>query len=83
MAARRFMKRAAGRLVATACGLLFAAAALAQAFTIADIRLQGLQRVSAGTVFNALPVQVGDTSDSLHAARGHARALRRPVEGAI
>ena len=29
-------------------------------FVITDIRLQGLQRVSAGTVFNLIPVGVGD-----------------------
>ena len=32
-------------------------------FVVADIQLQGLQRVSAGTVFNILPVNVGDTMD--------------------
>jgi outer membrane protein insertion porin family len=37
----------------------------AYAFTISDIRLQGLQRVSAGTVFNLLPVNVGDTVDEV------------------
>jgi outer membrane protein insertion porin family len=30
-------------------------------FTIEDIRVDGLQRISAGTVFNYLPVKVGDT----------------------
>lgn len=35
--------------------------ALAEAFQIADIRVDGLQRIAAGTVFNYLPVQVGDT----------------------
>ena len=34
------------------------------AFVVTDIRVQGLQRVSAGTVFNLLPVNVGDTLDS-------------------
>ena len=29
-------------------------------FTITDVRLQGLQRVSPGTVFNLIPVGVGD-----------------------
>jgi outer membrane protein insertion porin family len=42
-----------------------AAVAHANTFTISDIRLQGLQRVSAGTVFNVLPVNVGDTVDEL------------------
>lgn len=45
--------------------LLCSAAAQANPFTISDIRLQGLQRVSAGTVFNLLPVNVGDTIDEL------------------
>jgi len=35
--------------------------AWAQTFQIADIRVEGLQRIAAGTVFNYLPVQVGDT----------------------
>ena len=35
------------------------------AFVVEDIRLQGLQRVSAGTVFNQLPVNVGDVLDSV------------------
>ena len=33
------------------------------AFRLSDIRLQGLQRVSAGTVFNELPINVGDEVD--------------------
>ena len=36
----------------------------AEQFTVADIRVQGLQRVSAGTVFNLLNVNVGDTISS-------------------
>lgn len=47
------------------CLLLWFWATAAHAFTIADIRLQGLQRVSAGTVFNLLPVNVGDTVDEI------------------
>ena len=30
-------------------------------FVIKDIRVEGLQRISAGTVFSYLPVKVGDT----------------------
>jgi outer membrane protein insertion porin family len=37
----------------------------AEGFEISDVRLQGLQRVSAGTVFNLIPVSVGDRIDSL------------------
>ncbi|MET0029569.1 MAG: outer membrane protein assembly factor BamA [Candidatus Thiodiazotropha sp.] len=33
---------------------------LAQAFIVEDIRVEGLQRISAGTVFNYLPVKTGD-----------------------
>ncbi|MBD3647410.1 MAG: outer membrane protein assembly factor BamA, partial [Pseudomonadales bacterium] len=32
----------------------------AQAFTVSDIRVEGLQRIPAGTVFSAVPVNVGD-----------------------
>ncbi len=41
----------------------------ADVFAITDIRLQGLQRVSSGTVFNALSVGVGDTVDELTVRR--------------
>ena len=34
-------------------------------FRVTDIQLQGLQRVSAGTVFNAMPVNVGDILDTV------------------
>jgi len=37
--------------------------AFAQTFVISDIRVEGLQRVSAGSVFAALPVAVGDVVD--------------------
>ena len=30
------------------------------AFTISDIRVEGLQRITEGTVFNYLPVEIGD-----------------------
>ncbi len=43
-------------------------------FVVADVRLQGLQRVSAGTVFNIIPVGVGDRVDNV-AVRGITRAL--------
>jgi outer membrane protein insertion porin family len=49
-----------------ACGaalalVLFTSSVVADSFQIADIRVEGLQRIAAGTVFNYLPVQVGDT----------------------
>jgi outer membrane protein insertion porin family len=43
--------------------LLIAPFAAAQSFVISDIRVEGLQRISAGTVFAALPFAVGDTVD--------------------
>jgi len=43
------------------CLFLFVAAVSAEQFQIADIRVEGLQRIAPGTVFNYLPVQVGDT----------------------
>ncbi|MBA2238986.1 MAG: outer membrane protein assembly factor BamA [Lysobacter sp.] len=36
-------------------------------FTVSDIRIDGLQRISAGTVFTYLPVQRGDTLDQARA----------------
>ena len=50
--------------VALTVGALFVSlqAALAlEPFTVRDIRVEGLQRVEAGTVFASLPVRVGDT----------------------
>ena len=45
--------------------LLLAAAsgAKAQSFDVSDIRVEGLQRVSAASVFNAFPVSASDTVD--------------------
>ncbi|MCZ6618522.1 MAG: outer membrane protein assembly factor BamA [Gammaproteobacteria bacterium] len=43
----------------------YASGVSADVFTVSDIRLQGLQRVSAGTVFNLLPVNVGNTLDEI------------------
>ena len=43
---------------------LWATAAMAmQPFRVSDIRVEGLQRIAAGTVFNYLPIQVGDRVD--------------------
>ena len=54
------MKRSCSLLFAL--GLLIAVAgAHAAAFVVRDIQVEGLQRISAGTVFNYLPVQVGST----------------------
>ncbi len=38
---------------------------LAEAFTVRDMRVEGLQRISEGTVFNYLPINVGDNVDEI------------------
>src|SRR5690349_1243866 len=40
--------------------VVFAQGAPDAAFTVGDIRVEGLQRVSEGTVYNYLPVNIGD-----------------------
>lgn len=63
------------RLLALALASAMAAApvttALAEAFapfTVTDIRVDGLQRISAGTVFTYLPIERGDAVDSAKVA---------------
>ncbi|NNB15052.1 outer membrane protein assembly factor BamA [Pseudomonas fragi] len=51
------------RLLCSVALLLNASLAHAQGFKIADIRINGLQRVSAGSVFGALPLNVGEQVD--------------------
>lgn len=48
-------------LVFSLCVLAASWAQAAGQFVIQDIQVEGLQRISAGTVFNYLPVQVGST----------------------
>ncbi len=38
---------------------------IVQAFPVTDIRVEGLQRVSAGSVFGAIPINVGDDVNEL------------------
>ena len=45
-------------------------------FTVANIKVEGLQRVSEGTVFNYLPVNIGDTPERRsECARPSARSM--------
>lgn len=44
-----------------AVGLVAQAALALEPFSVRDIRVEGLQRVEAGTIFASLPVRVGDT----------------------
>lgn len=52
------------RLLAMVAVLCTAQVAQGAEFKIADIRIEGLQRVSASPVFAALPIQAGDYADS-------------------
>ena len=72
-------KSKAGRFVPALCiALLTLLPALtqaqAEAFNISDIRVEGLQRISPGSVFAALPVGVGDVADT-YAIRASAKNL--------
>src|SRR5436309_2210630 len=50
------------RLIAIAAFALCAGHALAiEPFVVKDIRVEGIQRTEAGTVFSYLPVKVGET----------------------
>ncbi|TNE96929.1 MAG: outer membrane protein assembly factor BamA, partial [Gammaproteobacteria bacterium] len=57
---RRSLLGVAVGLAVTATGMK---PALADEFTVADIEVEGLQRVSAGTVFSAFPVNIGEQVD--------------------
>lgn len=63
---RNFLRRASA--VAVSLFVLQGAMAV-EPFTVKDIRVEGLQRAEAGTIFASLPVRVGDTySDDKAAA---------------
>jgi outer membrane protein insertion porin family len=80
------------RLAAALLGLLIAHGALAfDPFTIRDIRVEGIQRIEAGTVFGYLPVKVGERMTEAKAAEairalfatGLFRDVRIEVEGDV
>src|SRR5690242_3328060 len=60
-------------------------------FVVKDIRVEGIQRIEAGTVFNYLPVKVGDTMTEAKAAAairalfatGFFRDVRLEVHGSV
>ncbi|TNF01970.1 MAG: outer membrane protein assembly factor BamA [Gammaproteobacteria bacterium] len=58
------------------CLCLFALAVRAEVFQVEDIRIDGLQRVSSGTVFASMPLSVGDLIDE-NTVRRTTRALFR------
>ncbi len=62
---RNFLRSAS---IAAASLLLFQGAMAVEPFTVKDIRVEGLQRAEAGTIFASLPVRVGDTYSDEKAA---------------
>ena len=53
------------KIVFTLLALLPLTSMAAGSFVVKDMRVEGLQRISEGTVFNYLPVNIGDTVDSV------------------
>src|SRR5574343_502039 len=79
-------------LLSVALAGLFSLPALAiEPFTVKDIRVEGIQRTEAGTVFSYLPVKVGDTvgdekiSESIKAlfATGFFKDVRVEIDGSV
>ncbi len=60
-----WLKKRALPIAVVASLALAVSAAARYSFEVEDIRLQGLKRVSAGTVFGELTLDVGDTADPL------------------
>ncbi|MBI2309165.1 MAG: outer membrane protein assembly factor BamA [Rhodocyclales bacterium] len=71
--------------------LIASSAGAFEPFTIKDIRIEGIQRTEAGTVFSYLPVKVGDTMTNDKAAQsikalfatGFFKDVRMEVEGDV
>jgi len=57
------------RLVVLLLALCAVPARAIEPFVIKDIRVEGIQRTEAGTVFSYLPVKVGDTMDDEKASQ--------------
>ncbi len=83
------MKR---KLFAGAIAALFLSSSYAfEPFTVRDIRVEGIQRTEAGTVFSYLPVRVGETMNDEKAAQaikalfatGFYKDVRIEVDGSV
>src|SRR5215831_13150883 len=61
MKCRALVQAVHATLALAVSGLAFAQAT--EEFTVGDIRVEGLQRISEGTVYNYLPVNIGDRLD--------------------
>jgi outer membrane protein insertion porin family len=53
------------RAIAAVCLMVPMLAFAADTFVVRDMRVEGLQRISEGTVFNYLPINIGDTVDGV------------------
>jgi outer membrane protein insertion porin family len=64
---RFYQNLCGGSLALAVCASLLSPlpALAADEFVVRDMRVEGLQRISEGTVFNYLPINVGDTVDDL------------------
>lgn len=80
------------RLIQLVLGMLLCSSAYAfEPFEVQDIRIEGLQRIAPGTVFNYLPVKVGDRFTQLESERairslfksGYFRNIRLQRQGGV
>ncbi len=67
------------RLLIAVAALLIALPATAsfQTFVVRDMRVEGLQRISEGTVFNYLPINIGDEVDGARVGEAIASLYRQ------
>jgi outer membrane protein insertion porin family len=63
-----FLAGTAALAILIVIGAAPAAAQQAEPFVVRDMRVEGLQRISEGTVFNYLPVSIGDRLDGQRVA---------------
>lgn len=78
-------------LVGAIAALSVSVACAFEPFTVKDIRVEGIQRTEAGTVFSYLPVKVGDTMTDEKAAQaikalfatGFFKDVRIEIEGPV
>lgn len=71
---RRVCRKARGTLLLALLLCVTAVPAQDAGFVVRDMRVEGLQRISEGTVFNYLPINIGDTIDEIR-VREAIRAL--------
>src|SRR5690242_13204978 len=85
------VRRLPGVITALAASLTSQAALAFDPFVVKDIRVEGVQRTEAGTVFSYLPIKVGERIDDERAAQavkalfatGFFRDVRLEAEGDV